>query len=124
MPIHFNLSGLHLALPEKVIVTVAFNSTHYGLAPVGESATCFGTAAGCPYDSLNIATDGNGGSVGTTVDANSIFVNYASAGTACINTIVLNSLVLDPGCWGGYHPQIEIRANQNSTPRNKKPAAP
>lgn len=41
-------------LPDKVIWTVAFNTTHYGATPIGESATCFGSSGGCPFDSFNV----------------------------------------------------------------------
>ena len=47
-----------VALPTNVIWTVAFNTTHYGYAPIGEATSCynFGAAPGCGYDSLNVGT--------------------------------------------------------------------
>jgi len=39
----------------QLVWTVAFNTTHYGATPMGEGQTCFGTSAGCPYDSLNVS---------------------------------------------------------------------
>ncbi len=42
--------------PATVVWTVAFDTTHYGPSPIGESATCFSSAPGCPYDSLNVGT--------------------------------------------------------------------
>jgi hypothetical protein len=49
-----------LTLPSKVIWTVAFNTTHHGQSPIGESAPCFAALKanpnepGCGYDSLNV----------------------------------------------------------------------
>jgi len=50
----FGFSG-NVTLPDSVVYAISYNSTHYGPNPIGESASCFGTVAGCPYDSLNIA---------------------------------------------------------------------
>lgn len=49
--ITFNLSSSQVVLPSQIIVTVAYNTTHYGPNPIGQGATCFGTPAGCFYDS-------------------------------------------------------------------------
>lgn len=43
-----------VTLPDEVIWSVAFNTTHFGYDPIGEAAACFGTSGGCPYDSLNV----------------------------------------------------------------------
>jgi hypothetical protein len=115
VPITVDFSSLNIALPGQIIVTVAFNSTHYGPSPVGESAACFATSAGCPYDSLNISTDSNGGSytaIGSVLDPNSIFVNYTLPNTSCSGT-ALPGLALDAGCWAGYHPMIQVVAAKN-----------
>ena len=46
----------NITLPSTdVVFGMTFNTTHYGYAPVGESAPCYSTSAGCPYDSLNFA---------------------------------------------------------------------
>ena len=50
----FGFSG-NVTLPNSVIYAISYNTTHYGPNPIGEGAPCFGTAAGCPYDALNIA---------------------------------------------------------------------
>ncbi|WP_157171750.1 hypothetical protein [Nocardia higoensis] len=45
-------------LPDQVVWTVSYNTTHYGYSPVGEGAACYSTPLGCPYDSFNVgATD-------------------------------------------------------------------
>jgi hypothetical protein len=63
VPVMVNFSGLHIPVPtdDRIILTVSYNTTHYGPNPIGESTSCFGTAAGCPYDSLNISTDTTNG---------------------------------------------------------------
>ena len=116
--IHFELANQHADIPanSKVILTVAYNTSHYGPSPVGESPACYSTSAGCPYDSLNIGTDGDGpagllGGVGSVLDTNSIFVNYTSSANACSGNTVTGALAIDYGCWTGNHPLIEVRAN-------------
>ncbi|MCJ0904778.1 hypothetical protein [Rhodococcus sp. ARC_M6] len=45
-------------LPDRVVWTVAYNTTSFGDSPIGTSAPCFSTSVGCPYDGLNVgATD-------------------------------------------------------------------
>ena len=43
-----------LDLPEKAIISVEYDTTHYGYEPIGEGAPCFSSSGGCPYDSLNV----------------------------------------------------------------------
>lgn len=125
----FNLSGYHIAVPadSQVIVTVSFNTTHFGPASIGESAPCYITSTGCPYDSLNISTDTTDGSfafVGNQIYANGIYVNYTLSANACNGNTVTGVLALDTSmdaslCWLGYHPEISIQANTNSTHHTK-----
>lgn len=44
-------------LPDRVIWAVAYNTTHYGDAPIGEGPTCFTSSGGCPYDSFNVGAE-------------------------------------------------------------------
>jgi hypothetical protein len=121
-PVAVNFSNSHLSLPKQIIVTVAFNSTHYGFSPIGESAPCFTSSGGCPYDSLNISTDTAGGIfAGSPLDLDGIFVNYTLSNNSCTGAATTGVLALDtaPGCWIGYHPEIQVVANQNSTPHKK-----
>ena len=118
VPITVDLSSLHVTLPSQIIVGVAFNTTHYGPVPIGEAAPCYSTGAGCPYDSLNISTDSNGGfyqAIGSVLDVDGIFVNYTSPANSCSGTAVTGIFALDasPGCWTGYHPEIQISAHKN-----------
>jgi hypothetical protein len=121
-----NFTNQHITVPAngKIIVTVAFNTTHYGYSPIGESAPCYHTSAGCPYDSLNISTDttdGNFQFIGGPLDPNGIFVNYTLPNNSCTGTIQTGVLVDDtaPGCWAGYHPEFEIKANTKANQQSK-----
>jgi len=58
--------GGNVTLTDTVVYELSYNTTHYGPSPIGEGASCFGTEAGCPYDSLNIALN-TGPSAGTDV---------------------------------------------------------
>lgn len=116
VPIDFDLSALHVPIPEKVIVGVAFNSTHYGYSPIGESAPCFTSSGGCPYDSLNISTDGTAALIGSVLDPNGIFVNWINAGSTCSHKGATGVLALDTPCWTDLHPQIEVTATGRATP--------
>jgi len=123
VPISVNFSGSHLALPvnNKLIVTVAYNTTNYGPHPIGPTA-CNTTSAGCPYDSLNISTDSNGGIfTGLPLDLNGIFVNYTLPNTSCTGTAG-PGLALDVAatpCWDGFHPEIQVQVNTNATHHTK-----
>ena len=110
----------------KVIVTVVYNTSHFGPNPIG-SAACNGTSAGCPYDSLNISVDGTGsaglaGGLGSLLDPNGIFVNYTLSYSACSGNNVTGTLALDTGagCWTNNHPQISVAVNSNGTAGGKK----
>lgn len=102
-----------LTLPANVIVTVAYNTTHYGPNPIGEGAACFSTPAGCFYDSLNISTDDNNGAYtasGSPLDVTGIFVNYTNPSNSCSGTVPAGVLGDDalPGCWTNYHPEMKV----------------
>jgi hypothetical protein len=43
-------------LTDSVIWSVAYNTTHSGGSPVGESAACYSEPGGCGYDSLNVGS--------------------------------------------------------------------
>lgn len=51
--IKMSFPGL-VTLTEQVIWTVAYNTTHYGPAPIGQAAPCYTETGGCGYDSLNV----------------------------------------------------------------------
>ncbi len=56
-----------LSLPDDAIISVAFNTTHYGHNPVGEDTACFTSDGGCAYDALNVGTTGDDPSTVGTV---------------------------------------------------------
>src|ERR1051326_2430752 len=113
-PIVFDLSTLNLVLPGSVIITVSFNTTHYGPSPVGEGAACFASDNNCPYDSLNISTFGNTPSLGSFADTNGIFVNYANAANSCNPQTTPTGILLDDTpCFTGFHPEIEVDVGYN-----------
>ncbi len=124
-PIVVNFSPQHIPVPanNKIIVTVAYNTTDFGPNPIGPSACSspsYNNGAGCPYDSLNVSADTTNGNfqlVGSPLDANGVFVRPASnpyAYTPCASPMAAGLLADDSGCWAGYHPQIQVQANTNA----------
>lgn len=67
--ITFKLGG-HVTLPDEVIWTVAYNTTHSGYDPIGDSTDCYATAQGCGYDSLNVGVRSFVGQPSKGTDAN------------------------------------------------------
>ncbi len=113
--ISFDLTGLGLTAPNEVIMSVAYNTTHYGYAPIGESAACYSESGGCGYDSLNVGLS----TVPANVDKGSnpapndayLYATVGGSGTGyCANTN-LNTFRLDSGCWGGLKPAFTVYAN-------------
>lgn len=115
--ITFNLAPLSLVLPNQVIFGVAYNTTHFGYHPIGESAACFVSSGGCGYDSLNVAGDDLAVSlsVGTNPAPNDAYFNtlfgpnYCDGGTGGVGVFRL-----DAGCWAGFKPSIRFRATRRS----------
>ena len=113
--ISFNLKSLNLALPDTVVIGIAYNTTDYGYNPIGQTA-CNSTEAGCPYDSLNIALGTSGVLVGSKEYPDTVFQNAAYASDYCdggtvaqVNVFNLDSP--DSACWGGYTPAIQVTAH-------------
>ncbi len=111
-PIVFDLSGSGITLPDKAIVSVAYNTTHYGYQPMGESQACFATPGGCGYDSLNVALTGNA-TVGTTPLPSGAYMNATYSDAYCGGTT--GTFRLDTDCWTGYQPAISVTV-ANPTP--------
>jgi hypothetical protein len=76
----------HPLLPNTgVDVSVEYNTTHHGFAPVGSSA-CSATPQGCPYDSLNVGVilpEEGLPTVGSSGEA--LLINSTSAELYCGN---------------------------------------
>ena len=86
-PITFNFPAT--SLPGEVIYGIAFNTTHNGYAPVGESAPCYSSSGGCGYDSLNIGWQDQSvpsTSVGSDVDPSQFWVDQPNTPTDCSST--------------------------------------
>ena len=134
--ITFDFSGKKLSLPSQVLVGVAFNSTHYGPSPLGEGKSCFHTTQGCPYDSLNVSTDGDVffgfGSASSVLDPNGIFFNWVSTANACNaatptgtfadDTVPNNGEPATENCFTGQHPELIVRAKCGSDDQALCPA--
>jgi hypothetical protein len=107
--ITFNLSSLNLTLPNQVIFGVAYNTSHYGYTPIGQSTACYASSGGCGYDSLNVgvsdpATTLSVGSNPSPDDAYQ-YTLYSS----CTNSALI-PFSLDPGCWTGFKPSVAFTA--------------
>ena len=116
----FNFSSQNVVLPNSVVYGLVYNTTHYGPNPIGESAACVGTSAGCPYDALNIAL-APVVTVGTkpffnTLYQNSVFGSeYCDGGLAGIGIFRLDSPT--SACWAGFIPAAQF--NAANTPLTK-----
>jgi hypothetical protein len=116
-PISFTLTGV--TLPSKVIVSVAYNTSHAGYAPLG-NLPCTASSGGCPYDSLNVGTAG-GPTTGSTPRPDGTYANYQYGGTYCdggaggSGTFRLDET---PGCWTGFQPAFRIAALTINVPAN------
>jgi hypothetical protein len=80
-----------VAATSQVVWTVAYNTSHHGYAPIGESAACYTSSSGCGYDSLNVGVWSypNAPFSGTDLNEDLAFVN---------------STYLPSDGWTGYRP--------------------
>lgn len=119
--IAFDLTSLNLLLPNSVVLGVVYDTTSYGPNPIGTSAPCFSTAAGCPYDSLNIAL-APAVTVGVKPFPDTLYWNDAYAGNYCdggldgTGTFRLDSA--SGACWAGYVPAFQVQAFTVATTRD------
>lgn len=113
--ITFDFSATQPTLPANVIWSVAYNTTHYGSSPIGESAPCYGTPQGCGYDSLNVGDDNAGApnpSAGTDTDPDGAVLSSTWAGAYCdggaggTGTLRVDT---SAGCWAGFRPEGRLR---------------
>jgi len=105
----FDLTSQHLSLPNEVIFGVAYNTSHFGYAPIGETPSCYTSLAGCGYDSLNVAVvdPATSNSVGSNPAPNDAYqyTQYDS----CTNGAIM-PFGLDAGCWTGFKPSVRFNA--------------
>lgn len=108
--ISFKLNGV--TLPDEVVLGVAYNTSHHGYAPLGDSAACNSTPQGCPYDSLNVGTAPSptvGNALPTEDD---VYLNSTWAGNYCDGGLGTGTFRLDAGCWTGYIPAFRVEASK------------
>jgi hypothetical protein len=117
----FNLAGRGVSLPDKAILSIAFDTSSWGENPKGTGTACFSTSQGCPYDSLNFALNTIGApSVGTLPRPDDAYQNSATPGNYCdgVSTGIfrLDQATVSPSCnWTGFQPAISIDATPGPT---------
>jgi hypothetical protein len=105
-PITFDLKPLNLTLPDKFIYGIAFNTNTWGYHPLHAPG---------PYESLNVGLNTAGPTVGTDVEPDAVFVNYATGlfyadgGTGGVNIFRH-----DTG-WLPYSPAVQFSATGVAT---------
>jgi hypothetical protein len=114
----FKITFPHVAvtLPEKAIISVAYNTSQYGPSPYGALA-CESEAAGCPYDALNVAVRGSWEatpvpSVGSDPLADGVYINSTTAADYCNNPGGVGTFAISQECWTGEQPAIEVKASK------------
>lgn len=135
--ITFNAKNVKVA--SGAIFGFTYNTTHYGYAPIGQSAACFTASPGCGYDSLNVALteDPTNVSVGSSVAPGKLWLasnaggQYADKGAAGVGTFRIDSPNVAPW-WGTvgpnydsapwYVPAIKVFANQDGTGESQSEA--
>ena len=113
--ITFDLEDEHVTVPDTIVWSVAYNTSHYGYQPIGESAACYTSSAGCGYDSLNV---GLGAKVnrGSKPNPDTAFINsatpsvYCDKGAAGSGSFRLDSPTV--ACWAGYVPAASFTASR------------
>lgn len=91
----------------NVVYGIAYNTSHYGYHPYGESTACYTSSGGCGYDSLNIAlsqdptnvSSGSDTNPGTVWQNSSLGSEYCDNGAAGTGFFRLDSPA-SPSCWG------------------------
>ncbi len=108
--------ALSVPIPDEVILTVAYNTTHYGAAPIGESAACFTADGGCGYDSLNVGVRG-ATTIGAQPRPDDAYLNSTWGGAYCdTGTGGTGALRLDSGCWTDFQPNFMVQTTDPSGP--------
>lgn len=111
--VEWDFSDDAITLPQDVIWTVAYDTTHYGASPIGTGAACYSSSGGCGYDSLNVGANTFPGSpfAGTDVDPDGAVLDSTWAGAYCdggaggTGTLRTDT---SSGCWAGYTPLARI----------------
>jgi hypothetical protein len=107
--ITFDLTGV--VAPDEIVYGVAWNTSDYGYFPIGDGAACAAVQyAGCPYDLLNLGTEGTApADVGTDQSPEGAFQYSVLAGAYCDGgTGGVAEFRFDDGCWGGFNPLVRF----------------
>jgi len=100
-----------LDLPDTAIIGIAYNTTHYGYSPIGESAACYTSAGGCGYDSLNVGTGESPASVGSQPLPDDAYLNSTQGSQYCDGGAGgTGTFRHDAGCWTNDHPAFKVTA--------------
>lgn len=97
-------------VPEEVIISLRYNTTHQGPHPVGD-APCDHTSAGCPYDALNVALvkpEEDSRLIGSNPEP--LYFDTTDPETACGDSEDLGRLAPAGSCWDGYQLALSVRA--------------
>jgi len=111
----FDFTGSVVTVPANVIVSVAYDTTHYGYNPIGESAACYSSSGGCGYDSLNVGLNTGAPSTGSDAVPDDAYVYgqgnypYCDSGAGGIDVFRL-----DAGCWTGYTPGFAVALDRTN----------
>ncbi len=99
-------------LPSDVIVSLAYDTTHYGYNPIGTSAPCYTEDGGCGYDSLNVAVIGDSPTIGSQPNPDDGWLYSTWGGAYCDSGSGGTGIFrLDAGCWTGYQPMLRLKAS-------------
>jgi hypothetical protein len=102
-----------VTLPDRAIVAVAYDTTHYGSSPYGEGTPCYIGGTDCGYDSLNVGLASSAPSVGGDPLPADAYLNSTHGGAYCDGgSGGTGSFRLDAGCWAPYQPAIRIQARR------------
>jgi hypothetical protein len=99
----------HVVLPDKVIYGITYNTSHYGYQPYGTGTACYGTTAGCGYDSLNVgySTEPFEPSIGSDPNLGTDYLNglyapfYCDNGAGGTGTLRIDGRPDTNNCWNG-----------------------
>ena len=116
--------ALSVPIPDDVVVTVAYNTTHHGYAPIGESAPCYTESGGCGYDSLNVGLRG-AVTLGAQPRPSTRTSTARGRGAYCDAGVGgSGALRLDTGCWATFQPNFEVEATATTRRRSGRQGRP
>lgn len=98
--VDFDFTNDKIVLPSEIIYGIAYNTSHYGTAPLQTVG---------PYDSLNLSLATVLPTIGTDVETGTLFNSSKWSGEYCDNGAGgLDVFRRDAGCWDPYTPVIRF----------------